>query len=127
MSAPSTEKEVTTTIPNSPKPPSELWSALAIQTAAPSIAMEATAVLHAAIEAVRCCIHTSPAWVCRHLARSRHPGEGALTSEMEFTRPRRAGLPAPRRTRLSGTRDAVPLYEGQGNVVQPVHHDLTDR
>src|SRR5205823_13068588 len=81
MSAPSTEKDVATTIPNSPKPASELCSALAIQTAAPSIAMEANAVLHAATEAVRCCIHTSPAWVCRHLARSRHPGEGAPRSE----------------------------------------------
>src|SRR5439155_24408434 len=91
ISAPSTEKDVTTTIPNSPKPASELWSALAIQTAAPSIAMEATALLHAATEAVRCCIYTPPAWVRRHLARSRHPGEGALTSEMEgSTRPRRA-------------------------------------
>src|SRR5436309_4105656 len=125
MSAPSTEKDVTTTIPNSPKPASELWSALAIQTAAPSIAMEATALLHAATEAVRCCIYTPPAWVRRHLARSRHPGEGALTSEMEgFTRPRRADR-LRRSAPPSRTRDAVPFTRDKGNVVQPVHHDLS--
>src|SRR5439155_16618149 len=63
----------------------------------------ATALLHAATEAVRCCIYTPPAWVRRHLARSRHPGEGALTSEIGGSaRPRRADC-----------------------LVQPVHHDLS--